>query len=1571
MSYAKKNPEIGSVRFVGNMAVGARASIVCVIVNGDPPFTFTWLKDNREIKNVPDLPISTVDEFTSVLSVSKLDAESNGNYTCRVANRAGIDEKFDTVLVKAMKAPIVKPFHFSGEFSPGMRTVVMCTVIQGDPPFTFDWFKDGVKVLVMEDFFIKHFDEFTSNLIITNMGPQHNGNYTCRVTNSAGTDEQSDKLSMKGSSAPELSPLRFPSELKFDKRTGITCTVVVGDPPFQFFWFKDSEQLKDDAINFILTTDGFNSILSIPKLRKQIFCCDFSLNKLATKMVNSLLAVACLLIQYSDFICGSSAPELAPLQFPPVIKQGKRTVVTCTVLDGLPPFRFSWLKDGDVLKENREYEIATMEYSSVLSIPNTATSNGNYTCHVSNTAGMDEKHGVLLVKAIKAPQLKPFHFTELKAGMRISIFCTVVDGDPPFSFKWFKDSKEDNDLNIRSIDEFTSTLTITNLGAKHNGNYTCRVSNSAGMDEKSDSLSMKGAIPELAPLHFPPTVKQGKRTAVTCSVVDGQPPFLFSWLKNGEDLKNKRQYEITTTEYNSMLSISNPGAESNGNYTCRVSNAAGVDEKHDLLLVKALKAPKIKPFNFAGELSVGMRISIFCNVLDGDPPFNFQWFKDSQEEKDSNIKLFDEFTSTLIITNLGAQHNGNYTCKVSNAAGMDEKSDVLSMKGAMKPELAALHFSAEVKFGKRTAITCTVVDGEPPFTFSWYKDNILLKEDSNYFIGAMDGFNSMLSISKLDSFSNGNYTCKVTNGHGDDKRNALLQVKGSKLEVSSLLFPSNLKFGKRAAITCTVVDGEPPFRFSWFKDGVSLERIKGYSFIGNPEDITSILVITKLAAESNGNYTCKVDNAAGTVEKHGVLLVKGFSKPDIRPFRFSGNLAVGKRTGVVCVVIDGEPPFTFTWFKDGNEIKETAGFSVAKDDFTSTLFIAKLGAESNGNYSCRVSNKDGIDEKFDALLVNVSPQWVQEPKDLSAMGGQITSLDCFTRGYPKPNVSWKKKNDDGSDLMITESSRWKIAENGSLVFKKISKDDEGVYTCDVNNGVGEGLRKSARLSVKAPPRIGSAYRIKNARKAESTTLVCEAEGDQPLITSWSKNGVELQTTGRVQINEELSATGVIAQFTILSTHRNDGGSYVCSAKNKFGEVNNTIILRIVEPPERPLAVKVGEVWSRAATVSWSSPFDGNSPITQYVVHYWKDIEGASHRLQERNVPATQNSVLLNDLLPGTTYLLRVVAENDVGRGESSEPFKLRTEEEAPTAPPTDVTVIATGPTSVSVTWKAPPREHWNGRLLGYYVGHKRHQSMEPFAFHTVPAGRSTHADYRLTRLQKATRYSVVVKAFNSVGSGPESHELLVETSDKDSLKPPHLYVSETSDNTALLEWEHPRDLPDNVFTHYMVYYRPGAEGSWHSVHVPSKDKRFKLSSLESGTKYQVYLTAYSESGVSDPSDTLTLLTEGKALAPSIVSASGDTPYYLKLHFIVPVAASIVIIVIVIVVAWVWVKKAQFRDEREAARVSLYAEAYYTLPHKGGFFPTQVPMAAGAAGPTVTQDDAYDVPWDLPVARPKQ
>lgn len=79
-----------------------------------------------------------------------------------------------------------------------------------------------------------------------------------------------------------------------------------------------------------------------------------------------------------------------------------------------------------------------------------------------------------------------------------------------------------------------------------------------------------------------------------------------------------------------------------------------------------------------------MRAAVFCVAIEGDPPFTFLWLKDNervQESKHLNIKLIDDFTSSLSISNLGPEHNGNYTCRVTNTAGYNEQMDVLSMKG--------------------------------------------------------------------------------------------------------------------------------------------------------------------------------------------------------------------------------------------------------------------------------------------------------------------------------------------------------------------------------------------------------------------------------------------------------------------------------------------------------------------------------------------------------------------------------------------------------------------------------------------------------------------------------------------------------------------------------------------------------------------------------------------------------------------------------------------------------------------------------------------------------------------------
>ena len=70
---------------------------------------------------------------------------------------------------------------------------------------------------------------------------------------------------------------------------------------------------------------------------------------------------------------------------------------------------------------------------------------------------------------------------------------------------------------------------------------------------------------------------------------------------------------------------------------------------------------------------------------------------------------------------------------------------------------------------------------------------------------------------------------------------------------------------------------------------------------------------------------------------------------------------------VICAVMDGDPPFHFTWYKDGQVLQENSQLSFKSHEVMSTLVISNLGPESNGNYSCVATNDGGRDEKFDIL----------------------------------------------------------------------------------------------------------------------------------------------------------------------------------------------------------------------------------------------------------------------------------------------------------------------------------------------------------------------------------------------------------------------------------------------------------------------------------------------------------------------------------------------------------------------------------------------------------------------------
>lgn len=257
-------------------------------------------------------------------------------------------------------------------------------------------------------------------------------------------------------------------------------------------------------------------------------------------------------------------------------------------------------------------------------------------------------------------------------------------------------------------------------------------------------------------------------------------------------------------------------------------------------------------------------------------------------------------------------------------------------------------------------------------------------------------------------------------------------------------------------------------------------------------------------------------------------------------------------------------------------------------------------------------------------------------------------------------------------------------------------------------------------------------------------------------------------------------------------------------------------------------------------------------------------------MYEYNASSSLNTALINNLSPGLAYEMSIVALNGVGRSEPSETITFITGEEEPSAPPNDISIEPKGPTTVRITWRAPPRESWNGLLKGFYVGYRKDvnsaytlKSID--ARHMEPtAVEAEQYECFLRDLQKGSEYEVVVKAFNSAGSGPQSHPMLTRTLDGDFPPEQQLTLAGIKANSITLMWaqKDSRHQAASQILSYTLYYQKEGEPKWYEVpmsplptQAPSlKTFTYTLSGLESGVQYRIFVTAANQYGFSDPSN---------------------------------------------------------------------------------------------------------------------
>lgn len=93
------------------------------------------------------------------------------------------------------------------------------------------------------------------------------------------------------------------------------------------------------------------------------------------------------------------------------------------------------------------------------------------------------------------PLIQPFEFPPASIGQLLYIPCVVSSGDMPIRITWRKDGQviiSGSGVTIESK-EFMSSLQISSVSLKHNGNYTCIASNAAATVSRERQLVVRGA----------------------------------------------------------------------------------------------------------------------------------------------------------------------------------------------------------------------------------------------------------------------------------------------------------------------------------------------------------------------------------------------------------------------------------------------------------------------------------------------------------------------------------------------------------------------------------------------------------------------------------------------------------------------------------------------------------------------------------------------------------------------------------------------------------------------------------------------------------------------------------------------------------------------------------------------------------------------------------------------------------------------------------------------------------------------------------------------------------------------
>ncbi|XP_070937946.1 obscurin isoform X25 [Macaca nemestrina] len=338
---------------------------------------------------------------------------------------------------------------------------------------------------------------------------------------------------------------------------------------------------------------------------------------------------------------------------------------------------------------------------------------------------------------------------EVQDGYPVSFDC-VVRGQPMPSVRWFKDGKlleEDDHYMINEDQQGGHQLIITAVVPADMGVYRCLAENSVGVSstkaelrvdltstdydtaadatetssyfsaqgylssreqEGTESTTDEGQLPQVVEELRDLQVAPGTRLAKFQLKVKGYPAPRLYWFKDGQPLTASAHIHMTDKKTLHTLEIISVTREDSGQYAAYISNAMGAAYSSARLLVRGPDEPEEKPASDVHEQLVPPRMlerftpkkvkkgsSITFSVkVEGRPAPTVHWLREEAErgvlwigpDTPGYTMASSAQQHSLVLLDVGRQHQGTYTCIASNAAGQALCSASLRVSGLSKVE---------------------------------------------------------------------------------------------------------------------------------------------------------------------------------------------------------------------------------------------------------------------------------------------------------------------------------------------------------------------------------------------------------------------------------------------------------------------------------------------------------------------------------------------------------------------------------------------------------------------------------------------------------------------------------------------------------------------------------------------------------------------------------------------------------------------------------------------------------------------------------------------------------------------